>query len=116
MTDILVLNQAQALLVANLAMIVVPVIMFFAFMIGRWSAWKWYERNAHEFAEAETRDKWVAAVNRSAEKDQEIEGLNTMLDGRETRIKELVAIVRAAQVQGVKQTEMLTMITGLGDQ
>jgi len=39
-----------------------------------------------------------------------------MLDGRETRIKELVAIVRAAQVQGVKQTEMLTMITGFGDQ
>jgi len=35
---------------------------------------------------------------------------------RETRIKELVAIVRAAQVQGVKQTEMLTMITGFGDQ
>lgn len=112
MTEILVLNYAQAALVASIAVFVVPALMFGAFMIGRWAAWRWYERNAHEFAEAETRDRWTDAIGQLAEKDRHIEVLNAMLDGREARINEIVGIIRAAQVQGVKQTELLTLAGG----
>lgn len=107
MTDILVVNAELAALVFSLMAFIVPTLMWLTFMVGRWSAWKWYERNAHELADAETCEKYKRVVAHNAELQRAVEVGHAMLDGREARIKELVAVIRGAHLQQAKSSDML---------
>lgn len=107
MTDILVVNAELAALIGSLAAIIVPTLMWLAFMVGRWSAWRWYQRNAHEFAESETREKYNQVLAHNAELQRAIQVGHAMVDAREARIKELVSVIRGAHLQQAQSTDML---------
>jgi hypothetical protein len=108
-TDILILNQAQLAIITAIAFGCVPLLLMFAFMFGRFSAGKWYEKNGHLFADDLTRQRWENAVAVNAEKDREIERLEKMVAAREERIRAITAAIRGAQVHAGSMTEVLTV-------
>jgi hypothetical protein len=112
-TDILVLNAAAASLVAGLWALAVPGLLFGAFLLGRWAAWRWFRENGAALADRLTAEENTRLAARLAEREVEVERLGAEVARRDERLRELVAVIRGAQLTSAHQTDILfTAING----